>query len=134
MKCLDLFAHDIVNRTELIVLLQVRRLALGNRVRDLQSLASCAAVTVAVQDIFGSKNAALLEEFKSVLLSRGTIPGPAMPEDAWYVLPVSEIDFSECQQCTPSYRALPDQYPRHTCSERTEWEKEVRPPVRVARP
>ena len=82
-------------------------------------------VVLLIQDIFGSQHANLLEEFKSILLTRGTFPGASVPEDAWYSLPVSEIDFSECQQCTPSYRALPDSYPRHVCSERLDWEKEV---------
>ena len=98
VKCLDLYAQDVVNRQELLSLLQ---------------------------DIFGLQHAALLQEFKSILVSRGTLPGTANPEDNWFSLPVSEIDFTSCQQCTPSYRALPPHYPKLQCSERLDWEREI---------
>jgi paired amphipathic helix protein Sin3a len=78
-----------------------------------------------LQDIFGLQHAQLLAEFKNILVSRGTLPGAPNPEDNWFSLPVSEIDFTSCQQCTPSYRALPPAYPKLECSERLEWEREV---------
>jgi paired amphipathic helix protein Sin3a len=34
-------------------------------------------------------------------------------------MPTTEIDFSQCRRCTPSYRALPHNYPRGKCSGRT---------------
>jgi paired amphipathic helix protein Sin3a len=37
----------------------------------------------------------------------------------WYSTPLSEIDFSQCRKCTPSYRALPKDYPLPACSERS---------------
>lgn len=43
----------------------------------------------------------------------------------WYSLPVSEIDFSNCRTCTPSYRHLPDSYPSFTCAERTAADADV---------
>eukprot|EP00501_MAST-03F_sp_TOSAG23-6_P000098 GSMAST32.ASY1.ANO1.100.1 assembled CDS len=37
----------------------------------------------------------------------------------WFSMPLSEIDFNNCQSCTPSYRALPEGYPIPVCSDRT---------------
>lgn len=52
------------------------------------------------------------------------IPFPShhVPQDMWYATPLSEIDFSQCRKCTPSYRALPKSYPKPVCSERNEVE------------
>ncbi len=72
------------------------------------------------QDVFGLANAALFEEFKTVIMG----PCTGAPKVERNVA-VSEIDFSSCEPCTPSYRPLPDYYMRHTCSERTEEEKQV---------
>lgn len=47
---------------------------------------------------------------------------PPPPQDMWYATPLSEIDFSQCRKCTPSYRALPKSYPKPVCSERSEVE------------
>jgi len=59
----------------------------------------------------------LLEEFDRLLASRGATDNPI--EDAWFSMPLTEIDFSQSRRCTPSYRALPHAYPRPPCSERT---------------
>ena len=87
---LDLFAQEVLSRAELISL---------------------------VDDIFGSDNAHLLLEFDRLLASRGATDNAS--EDAWFSMPLSEIDFRECKRCTPSYRALPASYPKPPCSERT---------------
>ncbi len=71
--------------------------------------------------MFGLANAALFEEFKTVIMGPAT-GAPTVERN----VAVSEIDFSACEPCTPSYRPLPDYYMRHACSERTEVEKQVR--------
>lgn len=38
--------------------------------------------------------------------------------DLWYSVPLSEINFSQCRKCSPSYRTLPLNYPPATCSSR----------------
>ena len=38
---------------------------------------------------------------------------------------MSEIDFTQCRKCTPSYRSLPKNYPKPLCSERSEAEAAV---------
>ncbi len=43
----------------------------------------------------------------------------------WYAVPLSEIDFTQCRKCTPSYRALPKDYPRIKCTERSEQEAKM---------
>jgi hypothetical protein len=42
-----------------------------------------------------------------------------------FSMPLSEIDFSQCRRCSPSYRALPGDYPRVTSSERSETDDSV---------
>ena len=61
------------------------------------------------------RGAAILDELKTILQSRGS--ADLSPDDTYYSMPVSEIDFSNCRQCTPSYRALPDNYPNVAVSE-----------------
>ena len=90
LKCLDLFSQEVLTRAEL--------------------------VAIAV-DIFG-QNRELLEEFDYLLASRGATEDAT--EDAWFSVPLSEIDFDQSRRCTPSYRALPVTFPRPACSERTE--------------
>eukprot|EP00899_Mesostigma_viride_P008288 jgi/Mesvir1/17460/Mv08734-RA.1 len=45
--------------------------------------------------------------------------GQHHPTDSLYRLPVSELDLSNSERCTPSYRLLPKHYPRGKCSGRT---------------
>lgn len=77
-----------------------------------------------VEDLLGKRHAHLLETFKQMLHYVGvlTVPGKTtnIPvDDVWYSVPLAEIDFSRCRQCTPSYRALPRDYPLPPCSART---------------
>jgi paired amphipathic helix protein Sin3a len=67
-----------------------------------------------VEPLLGKRNAKLFDEFKR-LLAAAALP---TTEDAWYSVPLSEIDFSRCRQCSPSYRALPRDYPTPPCSDR----------------
>jgi len=89
LKCLDLFAQELISRAELLAL---------------------------VSDIFGER-ADLLEEFDRLLASRGATDDPV--ESAWFSMPLTDINFANCRRCTPSYRALPAAYPKAPCSERT---------------
>ncbi len=73
-----------------------------------------------IQDVFGVRCAGLFHEFKTVIMARAT-GAPTVERN----VAVSEIDFTECEMSTPSYRALPDTYKRHSCSERTEEERQV---------
>ena len=97
VKCLDLFCHEVISRNELLDL---------------------------IKDLFlGGKNEALFEQFTSVLTDHGVIENPM--EEVWFSMPLSEIDFSQCRKCTPSYRALPSGYPVPPCSERGTLEHSV---------
>lgn len=98
LKCLDLYSREIISRAELLTLLV---------------------------DVVGTdeRGAAILDELKTILQSRGS--ADLTPDDTYYSMPVSEIDFSNCRQCTPSYRALPDNYPNVAVSEASPLERSV---------
>ena len=93
VRCLDLFSCDAVTKKDLFAL---------------------------VQDLFGPANSELFDEFKVLMAVRANYTANA--SDMWYATPLSEIDFSQCRKCTPSYRALPKSYPKPVCSERSDAE------------
>lgn len=105
LKCLDMFTRDIVTTQELLLLLA---------------------------DLFTDRHAHLLQDLRVLLESRGGVELSA--QDAWFTMPVSEIDFSDCESCTPSYRALPKGYPLSACSARAGWENAVLNDVWVSVP
>jgi paired amphipathic helix protein Sin3a len=108
LKCLDLYAQEILSRTEMMHM---------------------------VEPLLGKRNAKLFEEFKRILAAAGSQTGqPPSLEDAWYSVPLSEIDFSRCRRCSPSYRALPRDYPAPPCSDRSDEEKKVLNDVWVSLP
>jgi len=96
LKCLDMYAQEILSRSEMLNF---------------------------VQPLLGKRNNQLFEEFKRILNAAGS-PNSSlqMIEDSWYSVPLAEIDFSRCRRCSPSYRALPRDYPAHPCSGRSEEE------------
>lgn len=75
------------------------------------------------EDLFGSAGSELFDEFKSLMNAR--VAYDTQGQDIWYGVPSSEIDFSQSRKCTPSYRALPKQYPKPICSARSEMEASV---------
>ena len=64
------------------------------------------------------KHKDLFEEFKRIINAVGSPDAPTH-DDSWHSVPLSEIDFSRCRRCSPSYRALPRDYPSPPCSERS---------------
>lgn len=72
-----------------------------------------------LEPLLGKRND-LFEEFKRILVAAGS-PSSAtkVMEDSWHSVPLAEIDFSRCRRCSPSYRALPRDYPAHPCSDRS---------------
>jgi paired amphipathic helix protein Sin3a len=108
MKCLDMYAQEVLSRTEMLNF---------------------------VEPLLGKRNAQLFEEFKRILAAAGSTNGPGPPsEDSWYSVPLSEIDFSRCRRCSPSYRALPRDYPAPPCSERNDEEAQVLNDIWVSLP
>ncbi|XP_048318177.1 paired amphipathic helix protein Sin3-like 4 isoform X1 [Ziziphus jujuba] len=47
------------------------------------------------------------------------------PKDKYIAKPINELDLSNCERCTPSYRLLPKNYPIPSASQRTELGAEV---------
>jgi paired amphipathic helix protein Sin3a len=108
LKCLDMYAQEILSRSEMLNL---------------------------VEPLLGKRNTKLFEEFKRILASSGSFGGSApMMEDAWYSVPLSEIDFGRCRRCTPSYRALPRDYPAPPTSDRSDEEAKILNDVWVSLP
>ena len=89
VKCLDLYSHDAISRRDMFLL---------------------------VQELFGPSNVDLYDEFKALLSARSAYD--SSQQDMWFSIPLSEIDFSQCRRCTPSYRILPSDYPRPISSGR----------------
>jgi paired amphipathic helix protein Sin3a len=101
LKCLDMYAQEILSRSEMLTF---------------------------VEPLLGRRNNKLFEEFKRILQyagGQGTNFAPSLIEDAWYSVPLSEIDFSRCRKCSPSYRKLPRDYPAPPCSQRSDEEAKV---------
>jgi len=98
LRCLDMYSQEQLTREEML---------------------AC------VEDLLGKRHAHLLTTFKQILHYVGnvSVPGkttnPAV-DDVWYSVPLAEIDFARCRKCTPSYRALPRDYPVPPCSARNE--------------
>jgi len=106
LKCLDMYAQEVLSRTEMLGF---------------------------VEPLLGKRNKELFEEFKRILAAAGA-PNAPTHDDAWHSVPLSEIDFSRCRRCSPSYRALPRDYPNPPCSERSEEEAKVLNNVWVSLP
>ena len=96
VKVLELFSNDAVSKEDMLDL---------------------------IADLFGPQHNDLFHEFKRLLGSREEYE--EHKSDVWYAVPLSEIDFAQCRKCTPSYRALPRDYPKAKCTERSEEEAKV---------
>jgi len=108
LKCLDMYAQEILSKSEMLNF---------------------------VEPLLGKRNAELFEEFKRILAAAGTQTGlTPSSDDSWYSVPLSEIDFSRCRRCSPSYRALPRDYPDPPCSDRSAAEAKVLNDVWVSLP
>jgi len=105
-KCLDTYTQEIINRSEMLSMME---------------------------DLLGKKHADLFEEFKCILKAAGSANSLAK-DDSWHSVPLSEIEFNRCRSCTPSYRALPRDYPNPPCSDRCEEETKVLNAVWVSLP
>ncbi|XP_061344448.1 paired amphipathic helix protein Sin3-like 4 isoform X2 [Gastrolobium bilobum] len=69
------------------------------------------------------------ERDKSTATANKDVSVPKMPvyvsKDKYVAKPINELDLSNCEQCTPSYRLLPKNYPIQSASQRTELGAEV---------
>lgn len=91
VKTLELFCNGSISRSDLLLL---------------------------VRDLFGGQaGLELYEEFRRLLALRAEYE--LRGSDLWFAVPLSEIDFTQCRKCTPSYRALPKDFPKQACSERS---------------
>ncbi len=91
LKCVELYSIEVLTKAETLAL---------------------------VVDLFGP-NTNLYADFKRLMEAIDGDSGEKLQTDMWYSTPLSEVDFSQCRKCTPSYRALPKDYPLPASSERT---------------
>ena len=97
VKQLDLFVNNAINKKDLF----------------------CFAA-----DVFGPGGQDLFHELKRIMAARADYEGHGT--DMYYAIPSVEIDWSTCDKCSsPSYRALPKDYPKLYCSERSKLEESV---------
>lgn len=96
VKCLELFSNDVLSKEDMF---------------------EC------VSDLLAPVNQELVADFKRLIEHR--MDYHERKEDMWFSMPLSEIDFTQCRKCTPSYRALPKNYPKPKCSERNLEESKV---------
>lgn len=106
LKCMDLYAQEILSKNDMLKYME---------------------------DLLGKQHIDLLEEFKRILSAAGA-PGAPLHDDAWHSVPLSEIDFSRCRRCTPSYRALPRDYPAPPFSGRNDEEAKLLNDVWISLP
>lgn len=106
VKCIDLYAQEILNKSELLRYME---------------------------DLLGKQHADLYEEFKRILNAAGA-PGSASNDDSWYFVPLADIDFKRCRRCSPSYRALPRDYPVTQFSGRSEEDSKLLNDVWISLP
>ncbi len=91
LKCVELYSIEVLTRAETLAL---------------------------VVDLFGP-HTDLYADFKRLMEAIDGSNGGQLQTDMWYSTPLSEVDFSQCRKCTPSYRALPKDYTLPASSERT---------------
>ena len=125
LKCLDMYAQEILSRNDMLGF--VEPLLCGTNTNSGSSSASSTQNT--------KNGRALFQEFKRILNAVGGGGTSAtVEENAWHSVPLSEIDFSRCRRCTPSYRALPRDYPAPPCSDRSTMDAKVLNNVWVSLP
>ncbi len=71
----------------------------------------------------GVQRKSILDELKTMVSNKGFTD--MTQQDIWYSMPIAEVDFSQCAKCTPSYRHIPNGYPKLACSDRSKTEAEV---------
>ncbi|RHZ13146.1 hypothetical protein DYB31_008636 [Aphanomyces astaci] len=96
LKCLELYAQEIVGRDDLIAM---------------------------VQNLLG-RHSDVVAEFTALLHTHGQAKDDSGGE-IWPFIPLAETDLSQCRRATPSYRALPASYPLPPCSFRSPMERHV---------
>ena len=94
-----------------------------NGPHHLQGALSCKDVVLLIADLLGHTHQECLEQ----LCNHMGVPVPELPSESsgsedddepWTHLPVSEMDLTTYEQCTPSYRAFPSERPKDRCTVR----------------
>lgn len=106
LKCMEMYIQELLSKNEMLSIME---------------------------DLLGKQHRDLLEEFKRILAAAGA-PSAHVQDNKWHSMPLQEVDWTKCRRCTPSYRALPRDYPRPPFSERSEEEAKVLNDVWISLP
>jgi paired amphipathic helix protein Sin3a len=94
LKCLELYSKEVLNKGEFLSL-----------------------VSDVLSTLPSDEGEQFIEELEAALEKRVVVQ--EMEDETWLSMPASEIDLSQCRRSTPSYRHLPRNYPRPSCSMRS---------------
>ncbi|KAK3272628.1 hypothetical protein CYMTET_19089 [Cymbomonas tetramitiformis] len=115
MKCLNIFNQEIISKSEL----QGLAYDIIGRFPDLMQgfnefLLRCEAMDIDLGDSLRGRDAKIsqrdLAKVKQVISAR----------ERFMSKPISELDLSACERCGPSYRLLPKNFPKPSCSHRND--------------
>jgi len=140
LKCLHLFNTEVVSKRELLRLVQD---VLGQKNGDLlqgfdELVTRCEAIELDVNELerhASEPRGALYDGGLYGSGAGGSSRGLGSKEaakmraiarmEAFLSRPISELDLSECERCTTSYRLLPKTYPKAICTHRSDLEFSV---------
>ncbi|KAF8407976.1 hypothetical protein HHK36_007116 [Tetracentron sinense] len=109
LKCLHIYSTEIITRSELQSLVCLK----------------LSVLNILVGDLLG-KYPDLMDGFNEFLARCEKIGNYGLLAGVMSkTKPIQELDLSNCQRCTPSYRLLPKNYPIPSASQRTELGAEV---------
>jgi paired amphipathic helix protein Sin3a len=116
LKCLNIFSQEIISKMELQGLVY----DIIGKYPDLMQgfnefLSRCESMDLdlSVKNILG-------KDGKALEAARNSVSSKEMQQklkaismrEKYNTRPISDLDFTACEQCTPSYRKLPDDYPK----------------------
>uniref|UniRef100_A0A7N0U8T1 Histone deacetylase interacting domain-containing protein n=1 Tax=Kalanchoe fedtschenkoi TaxID=63787 RepID=A0A7N0U8T1_KALFE len=113
LKCLNIYSTEIVSRTELQNLM-------ADVLGKYPDLADGFNEFLERCENIDSKTVKVEEREKAPKREIGTTKETDRFNEKYLAKSIQELDLSDCQRCTPSYRLLPEDYPIQRASQRSE--------------
>ena len=106
LRCLELYSQDVLGKDDMIKLLDELLYRQPDLLAQVKELFVQAEAGEKQFDVNPTRPSIVREIAKAKL------------EESQYYAPISELDLTGCEACTPSYRKLPADYPEATCTGR----------------